>query len=53
LKTQSRSVWRSMPPIFAAAVRSIPSQTAARDRRRRLWLTSFDRRASLRSSCAQ
>ena len=38
-----------MPPIFAAA-RSIPSRTAASDRRRRVWLTSFDRRASMRSS---
>jgi hypothetical protein len=38
-------VWRSMPPIFAAAARSIPSRTAAGDRRRRLWLTSFYRRA--------
>ena len=51
--TQSRSVWRSMPPIFAADPRSIPSLTAASDRSRRLWLTSFDRRASARSSFAE
>src|SRR5712692_352947 len=31
-----------MPPIFAAPARSIPSRTAASDRRRRLWLTAFD-----------
>ena len=34
--TQSRNVWRSMPPIFAAEPRSIPSRTAASDRSRRL-----------------
>src|ERR1700741_4040682 len=34
-----------MPPILAAAPRSIPSLTPANDRSRRLWLTSFDRRA--------
>src|SRR5580692_6960028 len=44
--TQSRKVWRSIPPIFAAAPRSIPSLTAASDRSRRLWLTFFDRRAN-------
>jgi hypothetical protein len=51
--TQSRSVCRSIPPIFAAAPRSIPSLTAASDRSRRLWLTSFDRQASLRSFSAE
>ena len=51
--TQSRSVCRSMPPIFAAAPRSIPSRTAAKDRSRRLWLASFERRASARSSLAE
>jgi hypothetical protein len=34
--TQSRSVWRSMPPIRAASARFIPSRTAASDNRRRL-----------------
>ena len=43
----------SMPPIFAAAPRPIPSRTAASDRSRRLWLTSFDRRASARSAEAE
>jgi hypothetical protein len=51
--TQSRSVCRSMPPIFAAAARSMPSRTAASDRSRRLWLTVFDRRANDRSSSAE
>ena len=40
-------------PIFAAPPRSIPSLTAASDRGRRLWLTSFDRRANARSSFAE
>src|SRR5207302_10689696 len=31
--TQSRSVWRSIPPIFAASARDAPSSTAATDRR--------------------
>jgi hypothetical protein len=43
---QSPKVWRSMPPIFVAEPRSIPSLTAASDRSRRLWLTVFDRRAT-------
>jgi hypothetical protein len=51
--TQSRKVWRSMPPIFAAAPRSIPSLTAASDKSRRLWLIVFDRRANARSSPAE
>ena len=34
--TQSRKVWRSIPPIFAAEPRSMPSRTAASDRSRRL-----------------
>ena len=34
--TQSRRVWRSMPPIRAAAARLIPSSTAAIDKSRRL-----------------
>ena len=51
--TQSRSVWRSIPPIFAAEPRSMPSRTAAGDRSRRLWLASFDRRASARSASAE
>ena len=50
---QSRKVWRSIPPIFAAEPRSMPSRTAASDRSRRLWLTSFDRRANARSSLAE
>jgi len=44
---------RSMPPIFAAEPRSIPSRTAASDRSRRLWLTSLEHRASVRSSLAE
>jgi hypothetical protein len=51
--TQSRSVWRSIPPIFAAEPQSMPSRTAASDRSRRLWLTFFDRRANARSSAAE
>ena len=51
--TQSRKVWRSIPPIFAAELRSMPSRTAASDRSRRLWLASFDRRASARSASAE
>ena len=50
---QSRKVWRSIPPIFAAELRSMPSRTAASDRSRRLWLASFDRRASARSASAE
>src|ERR687898_225755 len=42
-----------MPPILAASVRSIPSRTAARDRRRRLWLAFFVVAASRRSSLAE
>src|SRR5271155_5626451 len=42
-----------MPPIFAAPARSIPSRTAASDKRRRLWFASFDRRARARSSPAE
>ena len=34
--TQSRSVWRSMPPTRAASSRLIPSSTAASDNSRRL-----------------
>jgi hypothetical protein len=44
---------RSMPPIFAAEPRSMPSRTAASDRSRRLWLRSFERRASARSAAAE
>jgi hypothetical protein len=51
--TQSRSVWRSIPPIFAASQRSIPSPIAASDNSRRLWLTFFDRRVNARSSAAE
>src|SRR6202020_1372888 len=51
--TQSRSVWRSIPPIFAAEPRSMPSRTAASDRSRRLWLTFFHRRASPRHASAE
>src|SRR3984885_13553679 len=51
--TQSRSVWRSIPPIFAAEPRSMPSRTAASDKSRRLWLTFFDRRANPRSASAE
>jgi hypothetical protein len=50
---QSRSVCRSMPPIFAAPPRSIPLRTAANERSLRLWLTFFDRRASPRNSSAE
>ena len=50
---QSRRVWRSMPPIFAAPPRSIPSRIAASDRSRRLWLTVLDCRANARSSSAE
>ena len=42
-----------LPPIFEAAPRSNPSRTPANDRSRRLWLTSFDPRASLRRSAAE
>lgn len=35
--TQSRSVWRSMPPIRAASSRLIPSMTPASDNKRLLW----------------
>ena len=45
----NRSICQSMPPILAADSRFIPSLTAAKDRSRRLWFTSFDRRASSRS----
>src|SRR4051812_41116063 len=37
----SRSVWRSIPPIRAASVRFTPSRTAASDESRRLWLAFF------------
>src|SRR3954468_11999188 len=50
--TQSLRVWRSMPPMRAASVRFIPSRTAARDNRRRLWLAFFVMAASRRSSLA-
>ena len=46
-------VWRSVPPVFAAEPRSMPSRTAASDRSRRLWLTVFDRRANARSAAAE
>src|SRR5215207_6292096 len=51
--TQSRSVWRSMPPIRAASARLIPSSTAASDSRRRLWLACLDAAASRRSSSVE
>src|SRR3990170_8340381 len=51
--TQSLSVCRSMPPIFAASSRLLPSLTAASDRSRRLWLASFEALASRRSSAAE
>ena len=51
--TQSRSVWRSMPPIRAASARLIPSSTAASDSRRRLWLACLEAAASRRSSSVE
>src|SRR5829696_2525001 len=51
--TQSRSVWRSMPPIRAASARLIPSSTAASDSRRRLWLACLEAAARRRSSSAE
>ena len=51
--TQSRSVWRSMPPIRAASVRFIPSRTAASDNKRRLWLAFLVPAARRRSSAAE
>src|SRR3954468_17046086 len=51
--TQSRSVWRSMPPIRAASARLIPSTTAASDSRRRLWLACLEAAARRRSSSAE
>ena len=43
----------SMPPRRAASVRLIPSRTAARDKRRRLWLAFLVDAASRRSSPAE
>lgn len=51
--TQSRSVWRSMPPIRAASSRLIPSMIPASDNKRLLWLTSFAAFASRRSATAE
>src|SRR6266571_7399858 len=48
--TQSRSVWRSMPPMRAASSRSIPSQTAASARSLRAWSASFAFPAKRRNS---
>src|SRR5215210_854950 len=42
-----------MPPRRAASLRLIPSRTAARDRRRRLWLAFFVVAANRRSSWAE
>src|SRR5665213_431975 len=42
-----------MPPIRAASVRFMPSNTAASDNNRRLWLLSFERLANRRSSAAE
>src|SRR3712207_3918833 len=42
-----------MPPMRAASARLIPSRTAARDRRRRLWLAFLVAAASRRSSLAE
>ncbi|MET3524509.1 hypothetical protein ABID25_006380 [Mesorhizobium abyssinicae] len=51
--TQSRSVWRSIPPIRAASARLMPSRTAAIDNSRLLWRASFEFRARRRSSPAE
>jgi hypothetical protein len=42
-----------MPPIFAAAVRFMPSRTAASDKGRLLWFASFDHEANRRRSIAE
>jgi hypothetical protein len=42
-----------MPPILAASPRSMPVRTAASDNSRRIWLASFERLASARSSSAE
>jgi hypothetical protein len=39
--TQSRSICQSIPPIFVASTRLMPSGTAAIDSNGRLWLASF------------
>jgi hypothetical protein len=44
--TQSRNVWRSMPPIRAAALRLTPSRTPASANSRRAWLASLDAAAA-------
>jgi hypothetical protein len=41
--TQSRSVWRSIPPVFAASSRDAPSRIAATARSRRACAASFVR----------
>lgn len=51
--TQSRRVWRSIPPIRAACSRSMPSRTAANERRQRLWLACLVPAASRRRSKAE
>ena len=48
--TQSRSVWRSMPPIFAACSRELPSSTAAIASSRRACAAFFTRCATRRTS---
>lgn len=48
--TQSRSVWRSIPPILAASVRFIASSTAASDKSRRLRFACREAAASRRRS---
>ena len=47
--TQSRSVWRSIPPILAASSREAPSSTAAIARSRRACAASFARFAIRRT----
>src|SRR5450756_541941 len=50
--TQSRKVWRSMPQVSAALVRSAPSKTIASANIRRDAALSFSRPAAARSSMA-
>src|SRR5215469_7424790 len=50
--TQSRNVWRSIPPISAASSREAPSRTAAIASSRRACAASFARLANRRTSPA-
>src|SRR6516165_7759324 len=50
--TQSRNVWRSIPPILAASFREAPSRTAAIASSRRACAASFARLANRRTSPA-